>query len=565
MKILGIHYGHDSSACLIIDNEIVCAISEERLTRVKNDSSFPFNAIKFCLSYASIESEQIDVISLPSLSHTLEFEAFFDLSNLPGRKKLPFKQKIKSYLSREFIGHGGLPLYIEPFKLSSSCLIEYVGHHLSHASSAYFTMDKVSDGPSLIVTMDGRGEGISVGIWKGESNTISLLKSFSGEASLGWIYGIATEGLGWRHGSDEWKVMGLAPYGKRIKGLFDDFMPKFSGGNLVKPYNYPPFHILKDHGSQHWHNPDSFKMSQFLKDVSKEDYAAEIQASVEDSAIELILPWIKKLGTRSFCCAGGCFLNIKLNQKIWETGLLDEHWIFPDAGDAGLSTGAALYANAKRSIDNSPSGIPSMYLGPSFTDDDIETVLRDRRLAYRKSENVPKDTAVLLSKNYTLGWFQGRMELGPRALGARSILMSPLDKKNKDIVNEKIKFRESFRPFCPSILSEHANQYLENYRDERYMTTSFVSTELAEKSIPAVVHHDRTVRPQIVHKEQNELYWNTINEFGKITDAYAVMNTSFNVKGEPIVCSPREAIRCLYDTGLDALVIGSFIVEKEGQ
>jgi carbamoyltransferase len=469
---------------------------------------------------------------------------------------------VKQYLSREFIGHGGLPLYIKPFELSSNCEIDYVGHHLSHAASAYFTTDNEPNNNSLIISMDGRGEGMSIGLWKGQNKSIDLLKSFSGDSSLGWLYGIATEGLGWRHGSDEWKVMGLAPYGKRVQGLFDEFAPKFSNGELVSSYKYPKFEIYKDHGAQHWHNPVALKMSQFLNKVTKEDYAAEIQACIEDSAMELILPWIKKLNTRSLYCAGGCFLNIKLNQKIWETGLLDKHWIFPDAGDAGLSIGAALYTNAQRSENYKTRAISSMYLGPSYSDEEIECVLRERRLDYRHSKNIPVDTAKLLSKNLTIGWFQGRMESGPRALGARSILMSPLDERNKDVVNEKIKFRESFRPFCPSILNEHAHRYLNSYRDERYMTTSFTSTDYAQKTIPAVVHHDKTVRPQIVHREQNDLYWETINEFGKITDAYAVMNTSFNVKGEPIVCAPREAVRCLFDTGLDALVIGSFIVEK---
>jgi carbamoyltransferase len=564
MIILGVHHGHDSSAALISNGIVLASAAEERFSRIKNDNSFPINAIDFCLAQAKISSVQVDAIAIPGKTHTQELEAFFDLSEVKGLSKNNLgvlKNKFKRFLNSNSLGLGDLPLYQPAIKVGNNCKLIYCGHHLSHAASAYYTGHRF-DSESLIITMDGHGEGISTAVWSGKGKKIKLLKSFDGGGSLGWLYGNATEALGWRHGSDEWKVMGLAPYGFPKPDLFKGLHPVYSGGDLVKSYKFSPFKRWDDHGASHWHSKDAELMRERSKHVSKEDYAAEIQRLIEEQALELVVPWLQVLKTRSLYCAGGAFLNIKLNQRIWDLGILDKQWIFPDAGDAGLSVGAALYAFHLQNERAEIKPINNIYWGPSYEDEEIRSILNDRGISYSYNTNPTKVIASFLAKNYVIGWFQGRMEAGPRALGNRSILMSPLHANNKDIVNAKVKYREGFRPFCPSILEEYAKEYLTEYRDERYMTTSFNATLRAQMKIPAVVHVDNTVRPQIVSEEQNPRYHDLINSFGKLTGEYALLNTSFNVKGEPVVCNPREAIKCFFDTGLDILCIGNFIVKK---
>jgi carbamoyltransferase len=253
---------------------------------------------------------------------------------------------------------------------------------------------------------------------------------------------------------------------------------------------------------------------------------------------------------------------VKFNQRLWYSGAVDEQWIYPDPGDAGLSVGAALQAYYDSQPGEHNQRLTHLYWGPEFSDAEIETILKERGLVYEKPSDLSARVADLLVKNYAIGWFQGRMEAGPRALGGRSILMSPLVAENKDRINAKVKYRESFRPFCPSILAEHRDTYLKNAREERFMISSFEATEAKAPSIPAVVHVDGTVRPQLVYRETNPRYHALIQAFGDRTGEYAILNTSFNVKGEPIVCHPREAIKCFFDTGLEALVLGSFVILK---
>ena len=262
------------------------------------------------------------------------------------------------------------------------------------------------------------------------------------------------------------------------------------------------------------------------------------------------------------CCSGGCFLNVKFNQKLWQTGEVEDQWIYPDPGDAGLAIGAALYAYYESNPTKHNSRIKDLYWGPSYSDQEVETVLRERGLVYEKPSNLADHVADLLVKNYAVGWFQGRMEAGPRALGGRSILMSPLLAENKDRINAKVKYREAFRPFCPSMLAEARDTYLRGARDERFMISSFDAAAQKREKIPAVVHVDGTVRPQLVYKEVNPRYYDLIEAFGRKTGESVILNTSFNVKGEPIVCHPREAIKCFFDTGMEALVLGSFVVLK---
>lgn len=565
MYVLGIRIGHDSAAALVQDGTIVADVAEERFTRLKNDGSFPINAIEYCLGAAGITSEQLDCVAFPSTKFPVLAEVFFDL---PQKEVERIKEKSTSWRTRvrRLLGHGKqkrtiLPLYQKPLRLSPKCRIHLCQHHLAHAASAFFTSG-LNKEPTLIVTMDGIGDGTSVALWRGEGKRIIPLASYGGTGSLGWFYGNATEGLGWRHGSDEWKTMGLSPFGTPQPGLFKGFYPEYRDGELVQEHAFGEFSRWNDHGANHYHGVDSMELSRKVISVGREDYAAEAQRVVEEQAMNIVVPWLKREQTRHLCCAGGFFLNVKLNQRLWYSGLLDTQWIYPNPGDAGLPVGAALHAFYEENPTKEHSRLADLYLGPAFTNDEIEQILDDRGLAYRRVPDPVIETAAYLEKNLVIGWFQGRMESGPRALGNRSILMSPMRAENKDIVNAKIKYRESFRPFCPSMLYEKSYEYLINPRDEFFMVSSFdVNPEIAHM-MPAVVHVDGTARPQMVHKDVNPLYHRLIEQFGQLTGVYAVMNTSFNIKGEPIVCTPREAIRCFFDTGMDVLVLGNCILEK---
>jgi carbamoyltransferase len=289
-----------------------------------------------------------------------------------------------------------------------------------------------------------------------------------------------------------------------------------------------------------------------------------VQRVAEEQAEKLILPWLEKENTRHFCAAGGFFLNVKFNQKLWYTGKLDSHWTYPDPGDAGLALGAALSVYFEAHPEQPAEKLPHMYYGPEYSAAEIESLLRERKLEYEKPANVSEAAARYLAENKIIAWFQGRMEAGPRALGNRSILMSPLRPENKDLINACVKYREAFRPFAPAMLYEAVDDYLINAREEPYMITSFEVKPEKQEKIPAVVHVDGTSRPQTVRRETNPRYYDLIKSFGELTGENVILNTSFNVKGEPIICHPREAIKCFFDTGLDVLVLGDFILKKQG-
>jgi carbamoyltransferase len=568
MNILGVHHGHDSSAAMIIDGKMVAAASEERFTRIKNDSSFPINAIAYCLQRNRLSSNEIDVLAVAKSSLSAAFTLFFDIPAVKSDKKY-IKRLVKNYIKRKLPTKslmGGafpqeLPLYQKKIVFSDRCKVHCCEHHLAHAASAFYTSGS-HNGDVLIVTMDGRGDQVSSAIWIGRGTKIEPVEKYSGESSIGWFYGNATEALGWRHGSDEWKVMGLAPYGTPQPGALKGLYPEYRTGKLSQAHEFGNFMSWNDHGANHFHGRDAILLAKKAKELGRENYASEVQRVVEEQSMEFIVPWLEKIGTRDICCAGGCFLNVKLNQKLWYTGKLDNQWIFPNAGDGGLAVGAALHAYYTSNPSHKIYKIDNVYWGPEYSNDEIEEVLRERGLVYEYHDDVSRVVAEFLAKDLAVGWFQGRMEDGPRALGARSILMSPLKAENKDIINAKVKYREAFRPFCPAILYEKASEYLVNYRDEPFMITSFDVQPSKRDVIPAVVHVDGTLRPQLVKKEINPRYYAVIEAFGRLTGEYAILNTSFNVKGEPIVCSPRDAVRCFFDTGLDILCIGNFIVKK---
>lgn len=567
MKILGVRYGHDSSAALMINGEIIADVAEERFSRAKNDTSFPLKSIEFCLNKGNISSEDIDILAIPSRVFQEEFSIFFDIPDLINPTKKNFiKSKIRDiYIDfKNLKSHlPVLPKYQKKIKLSKNCKIKLIDHHLCHISSAAYTSGINIDEKVLGFTMDGIGDNTSVAVWEIHKNKIKNKARFDGSGSLGWFYANCTEAMDWRHGSEEWKVMGLAPYGKPKPGSLKGFYPEYKNGKLIKPFNYPKFGIWKDHGSNHYHGIHSYEIGKIFKSMKDEDFAAEVQRISEEQAFNIILPWIEKSKINKIVCAGGFFLNVKFNQKLWYKNILKEQWIYPNPGDAGLAVGACLHEWFLENSDIQHKKLDSLYTGPEFSNKEIKEFLDDRQIKYKFINDIELETAKLLSKNYVIGWFQGKMEAGPRALGNRSIVMSPIDPKNKDLINAKVKYREKFRPFCPSIIEDYYYDYMLNPREESFMVTSFEAKKGIKERIPAVIHHDNSARPQMVKKRINKRYYNLIKEFGKITNESVILNTSFNIKGEPIVCNPREAIKCFYDTGLDFLVLGNYLIKKE--
>jgi carbamoyltransferase len=569
-NILGIRFGHDASASLVMDGKIVADAAEERFTRIKNDGSFPINAIRFCLEFGGIGPEELDALAVPAVTLAPAFAAYFDLSavNLeaPSKSMLHrLKKVIGGYMEPALSSEAPqLPLYLKPLRLSPGCRIIQVPHHLAHAASAYFTAGLEGE-KALIVTMDGRGDNVSVALWRGEGHRITSLAQWDGTASLGWFYSAVTEALGWRHGSDEWKVMGLAPYGEPQENILAGFHPVFQDGQLAKRHDYGAPGRLMDHGVNHYHLRDSLAIAKLVDRSGREAVAASAQRLVEEQAAEIIFPWLEREQTRHLCCAGGVFLNVKMNQRIWYSGKVDSQWIFPNPGDSGLAAGAALYAYYSTPAAKLPEPLGDLYLGPKFADQEVKSLLDERKLDYEVHDRISEVAARLLADGYIIAWFQGRMESGPRALGNRSILMSPLRAENKDIINACVKYREAFRPFCPALLYEAAGDYLLAPREEPYMITSFDVTPDKAPKIPAVVHVDQTLRPQTVRREVNPRFYDLIKAFGDLTGEYIILNTSFNVKGEPIICHPREAVRCFFDTGLDCLIMGNYLLRKPGR
>ncbi len=567
-RILGIRYGHDAAACLVVDGRIIVDAAEERFTRRKNDGSFPINAIQFCLDFAGVKSTDLDAIAVPSKGTPEPFRYFF---NLPDEPKKPQTRSVARIAWRALRGGNPapkpvgpvnpLPHYLKPWPLSPGRRIINVEHHLAHAASAYFTSG-LNGEKALTVVMDGVGDNTSVSLWRGQGNRLEKLKHWDERSSIGWFYAAATEGIGWRQSSEEWKTMGLAPYGATRPGALKGFYPEFKDGELIRPHDFGEPMRFPDHGSNHYHLRDATALGKIAQELGRENFAAEVQRVSEEQAMELILPWLQKESVRNLCCAGGFFLNVKVNGKLWMTGKLDRQWIYPNPGDAGLAAGAALYVYFSDNPKAPQEELRTLYLGPSFTGDEIQAILDDRGLYYERPDDLAGSVAALLAENRIIGWFQGRMESGPRALGSRSILMSPLIAENKDKINACVKFREAFRPFCPSMLAEKMDDYLLGGREERFMVSAFDAHPEKAERIPAVVHVDKTLRPQTVHRQDNPRYYDLIKAFGEITGEYVLLNTSFNVKGEPIVCTPSEAIKCFFDTGLEVLVLGDFMIKK---
>lgn len=574
MYILGIYNGHDSTATLIQDSKVIASVQEERFNRIKHYAGLPVRAIDFCLSAGKISASQLNYIAIPRIRSTLDIDTLF------GNPKSGFLEieeirdkSLSGYLRKMLIGvislmnagnQFGFPIYVKKYQPNKQLKTIHVEHHLAHAASAYYTsgLDRC-----LVVTADGSGDALSQTIWLGENGKLKPTQKVGRNGSLGFFYNVITEALGWQVSEGEGKTMGLAPYGdtQNTKNKLNFCLPFYKDGKLIKPHNFGFPKLWNDSGVYHWHFAESEIVKKLIEKYGRENIAAEAQRCLEEQIINFIKPNLKKMKLKKLAVAGGTFLNVKMNQRIQEECDLEDFYLFPDAGDGGTPLGAALFAYYNQGkVKYIPKRINNIYWGSSYTDHQIKYFLDLQKIKYKKMKknDLIKFTAKLLSEGRIISWFQGKMEMGPRALGNRSILMDPRFAKNKDIINKQVKFRESFRPFTPSMTPEGAKLFIDNPKKAPFMIVSYNAHPQRKELIPAVVHIDGTLRPQIVERTANPLYYDLIKEFGEITGAPVLLNTSFNIRGEPIVESPRDAIKCFFDTGLDYLMIGSFIIKK---
>ena len=594
--ILGISsFYHDSAAALIKNGEIIAAAQEERFTRKKHDESFPTNAIKYCLAEEKINLTEIDTI------------VFYE------KPFLKFERLLETYIGFAPAGFksfcASVPIWIkeklfqkdlifkELKKIDSNFLdikkIKFSDHHTSHAASAFYPspFDK-----SLILTLDGVGEWATTAIGIGENNKIKILQEIHFPHSIGLLYSAITYYLGFKVNSGEYKVMGLAPYGepKYETLILDHLVDLKEDGSFrlnMKYFNYATGLTMTNNNfdllfGKKRRSPEKENLEQFHMDV-----AASIQVVTEKIVIKICEFIKKEYNQENLCLAGGVALNCVANGKILQKKIFKNIWVQPAAGDAGGSLGAALAywhqeLNKKREISNRDL-MKGSYLGPSFLDTEIEDELRKVGAIFDKvkNENLYHEVACHLKNEKAIGWFQGRMEFGPRALGNRSIIADPRSDKMQKLLNLKVKFRESFRPFAPSVLKEKVNEYFNLNEDSPYMLivaniNENIKIEMSNEeknlfgieklnikrsTIPAVTHVDYTARIQTVDLSTNPKFYNLIKKFNDLTGCAVLVNTSFNVRGEPIVGSPSDAFKCFMGTDLDILVIENFILDKKKQ
>jgi carbamoyltransferase len=558
MISLGINYSqmHDSSACLVRDGELIFAVAEERLSRRKHDARYPWNAVQACLDFCGIQANQLDEVCFgwqrPGAVFRHDLKCFATGKMAPNY--LNVLNSARLFLSM-WHQDGGMNRFRQQFG-GLRTRARFVDHHLAHALSAY-SFSGFDD--AAVVVMDGRGAWEATSIWHGRDARLAQVMTIPFPDSIGLFYSEFTEFLGFQRNSDEWKVMGLAPYGHPGMDLrsFIDLE--------TKPYRVQPKRLTGNGakiaaGMAALLGPARVPESE-IEDRHK-NIAYAVQDACEIAMMNVVRLAIEKTGSRNVCLAGGVALNSKANGKIAASGLVEKMFVQPAASDDGVALGAALapYLDAGGRLPMKV--MRHAYLGPSFDDAAIEKTLQTYKLKYKKLSDIAATAAELLSQGKILGWFQGRMEFGPRALGSRSILADPRDPEMNAKVNNAVKFREWWRPFAPSMKREAAAEYLESATDSPFMILTAQMRAAKRKVIPSVTHVDGSARPQTVEKEFNPLYWRLLDEFEKRTGVPALMNTSFNLRGEAIVNTPTDAVRTFFSSGMDALVIGSFLVEK---
>ena len=593
--ILGISaFYHDSAAALVIDGEIVAAAQEERFTRKKHDPSYPLNAIQYCLSEAGLKLKDLDYI------------AFYD------KPFLKFERLLETYVA--FAPRGfqsfrmSMPIWLREKLFLKDMLIKEIKkvdknfdsnklmfgeHHFSHAASAFYASPFEE---AVVLTLDGVGEWATTTVAIGKGHELNIVKEIHFPHSLGLLYSAFTYYTGFRVNSGEYKVMGLAPYGepKYKELILDKLIDLKDDGSFRLDQSYFNYATgltmvnqkFADLFGEPIRQPDNDKLTQFHMDI-----AASIQAVTEEVVITMSRSLAKEYSIPNLCMAGGVALNCVANGKILRDNAFKDIWIQPASGDAGGALGGALAVwhkelNNLRKV-NPNDAMKGSYLGPLYTQDSVEKELLDCGANFEIVTEIDmiEKTANALADSKAIGWFQGRMEFGPRSLGGRSILGDPRSEKMQKMLNLKVKYRESFRPFAPSVLKEDLTEWFELDYDSPYMLmvddvkkSKRIEMSSEEKSlfgidklnikrssIPAVTHVDYSARIQTVHKETNPKYHALITMFKEKTDCSVLVNTSFNVRGEPIVCSPEDAFKCFMGTELDVLVVGNCFLIKDHQ
>jgi carbamoyltransferase len=558
MITLGVNYTkmHDSSACIVRDGELLFAIAEERVSRIKHDAGFPRLAIQACLDFARLRADQLDEVCFgwttagPGFRHDLKCLA-------TGGLPLTYLNVLTTTLHFLSTWHqeGGAKAFRQSFG-DVKARIRFVDHHLAHAISAY-AYSGFED--AAVVVMDGRGAWEATSIWYGSQGRLQHVLTIPFPDSLGLFYSEFTAYLGFQRNSDEWKVMGLAPYGEPGVNLDAFIDPE------AAPYRVKARRLFGNgNGSFSSVTPllGAAREPESEIEARHKNIAYAVQDACEMAMMSVVRMGVEKTRCRNLCLAGGVALNSKGNGRIAASGLVDKIFVQPAASDDGVALGAALapYLDNNGRLPN--KAMRHAYLGPAFDDPAIETALRTYKLAYTRLDDPAATAAELLSQSKILGWFQGRMEFGPRALGSRSILADARDPEMNAKVNNAVKFREWWRPFAPSLKKEAASEYLESATDSPFMILTAQVRPEKRAVIPSVTHVDGSARPQTVEKEINPLYWRLLDEFEKRTGVPVIMNTSFNLRGEAIVHTPTDAVRTFFSSGMDALVIGSFLVEK---
>ena len=594
-SILGISaFYHDSAAALIIDGKIIAAAQEERFSRKKHDYRYPYNAVQYVLSEAKLKLSQINHIVFYEKPF-LKFERLLEtyLAFAPSGFKsfslsMPIWLREKLFQKKYLFDH----LKDHDDNFNDIDKINFSEHHYSHAASAFYPSPFEE---AIILTLDGVGEWATTTVSIGKKNEIKMVKEIHFPHSLGLIYSAFTYYIGFKVNSGEYKLMGLAPYGEpKYKDIIvNNLIDIKDDGSFrldMSYFNYATGLTMTNKKfsnlfGQPVRDPKKNPLTQFHMDI-----AASIQAVTEEIVLKISQSIASEYKIKNLCLAGGVALNCVANGKILKNKIFDNIWIQPAAGDAGGSLGAALaywHKELGQPRDIFKDQMKGSYLGPSFNEEEIETELKLLKANYKKinSENLIEIIANELSKEKTIGWFQGKMEFGPRALGGRSIIADPRSEKMQKELNLKVKFRESFRPFAPSILIEDVSNWFDLKNESPYMLlVADVKKELQiqmskedqtlfgidklnikRSSIPAVTHVDYSARIQTVHKETNPRYHNLLKKFKEITGCPVLVNTSFNVRGEPIVCSIKDAFNCFMGTNLDILVCENFILYKNDQ
>lgn len=566
--ILGLHSRHDASAALINDGEIVAVAAEERFSRKKHHFGFPHHAIKYVLLEAGKEPSEIDLVACHGLSIQTTL-ARLVRQPLYGWTPRLYRELIGKAINR-YILRGADARKNEQLQLQKMGIRARqisVEHHLAHAAYAYYTSGLTD---ATVIILDGQGHYLCGGVWIGDDGQLKRISEIPAQGgSLGLFYSAVTDALGFWVGNGEGKTMGLACYGNPDKGEKDlaNFVPQVSD---LKTFKWKEWKINSEvfDNRLYTHFDEAARLRLLVDRYGEANIASAAQDILEQKLVQLVGNAVEKTGIRDMVGGGGVFLNVKANKILLDKQIVDSIFIPPGPGDSNLAAGYALVAYSRESGKSPLFCLKSTYYGPSFSNDEILKTLHkyDDNIFYEHLDlsEIPLATARLIKDGQVVGWFQGRMEMGPRALGSRSVLADPRDSEMRGRINDNLKKREWFMPFAPSVLKEYSDECFVNYQPSPFMNLAFDMKPPYDKCVPAVMHVDKTARPQEVERSVSPLYYDTIKAFHSLTGIPLVLNTSFNRHGLPIVCTPEDAVNHLRWGCIDVLVIGPFIARRTG-